>query len=250
MADYIKLYRKMLDNPVIFKDNDHLAMWIHLLLTVNWGEADVMFDGKRITLKPGQNIYGRKRLSEELHISESKCERILTLFKSEQQIEQQTSSKNRLITILNWSSYQKSEQQNEQQTDNKWTTSEQQVDTKEEEKKNKKNKNKKINTKDIGVFAQYSGDNLPLLTALNDFEAMRKATKRPMTERAKELLVAKLSKMPGDPIDILNQSIVKNWSDVYPLKESRVEPIPDYTPSTPPMSQEDIDKLKERLRRT
>lgn len=46
-----------------------------------------------------------------------------------QQIEQQTSTKNRLITIINWNEYQQSEQQIEQQVNSNRTTSEQQVNT-------------------------------------------------------------------------------------------------------------------------
>lgn len=143
--DYVKIYRKLLENPITWKDNDYLAMWIYLLLTVEWKERDVEFDNNRITLKPGQGIYGRKKLAGNLKISESKCERILTLLKNEQQIEQQTTSKNRLITILNWSSYQKSEQRNGQPMDNERTTSEQPVDTNKEYKEFNKYKNKDIN---------------------------------------------------------------------------------------------------------
>jgi hypothetical protein len=64
-------------------------------------------------------------------------QRILKTFKSEQQIEQQTTSRNRLITIVAWNEYQKSEQQNEQQVNNKRTTSEHKQEYKEY--KNKRN---------------------------------------------------------------------------------------------------------------
>jgi hypothetical protein len=47
-------------------------------------------------------------------------------------IEQQTTNKNRLITVLNWGSYQISEQVIEQQVNNNRTTSEQQVNTSKE----------------------------------------------------------------------------------------------------------------------
>jgi hypothetical protein len=43
-----------------------------------------------------------------------------------------------------------------------------------------------------------------------------------MTERAKALLVKRLSKLTTDRtqmIQILDQSITHNWQDVYPLKE-------------------------------
>ena len=51
------------------------------------------------------------------------------------------------------------------------------------------------------------------------FEAMRKQVKRPMSERAKKLIVARLQKLGEDKAnEILEQSIVNCWQDVYPLK--------------------------------
>ena len=140
---WIKLHRKLLDNPVTMKDADHLAVWIYLLLNASHNEHPALFKGEKIMLKPGQLITGRKSIALALHIDESKVERILKSLKSEQQIEQQTSSKNRLISITNWEFYQQSEQQSEQQVNNKRTTSEQQVNT------NKNIKNDKNERKDI-----------------------------------------------------------------------------------------------------
>ena len=125
------------------KDTDHLAVWIYLLLNASHNEHPALFKGEKIILKPGQLITGRKSIALALHIDESKVERILKSLKSEQQIEQQTSSKNRLISITNWEFYQQSEQQIEQQVNNKRTTSEQQVNT------NKNIKNDKNERKDI-----------------------------------------------------------------------------------------------------
>jgi hypothetical protein len=137
---WIKLHRKMLDNPVVWKDSDHLAVWIYLLLNATHKNMDVLFKNKRITLKPGQLITGRKSIAKKLDISESKVHRVLKMLEIEQQIEQQTSNKNRLIAIVGWNEYQSCEQQIEQQVNNNRTTSEQQVNT------NKNIKNIKNNT--------------------------------------------------------------------------------------------------------
>ncbi len=134
---WIKLHRKLLDNPVIFKDPDYLAVWIFLLLEATHTEMKRDFGGKTIILKPGQLITGRPAIERQTKVQASKVERILKRLKSEQQIEQQTSTKGRLITILNWNEYQNNEQENEQQVNNNRTTSEQQVNT----NKNVKNVN-------------------------------------------------------------------------------------------------------------
>lgn len=137
MNGWIKLYRKIMENPIVTKDADHLAIWIYLLLNATHDEYPALFRGQKISLQPGQLLTGRKAISERLAISESKVQRVLDAFKSEHQIEQQTSNKNRLISILNWDFYQGCEQQNEPQMNNKRTASEQQLNTNKNVKNNK-----------------------------------------------------------------------------------------------------------------
>ena len=141
MEGWIKLHRKTLDNPVVTKDGDYLAVWIYLLLNTTHKEYDVLFKGKRVTLKKGQLLTGRKTISEKLKIDENKVQRILKTLENEHQIEQQSSNKNRLITIVSWDKYQQDEQQNEQQVNNKRTTNEQQVNTNKNVKNIKNDKN-------------------------------------------------------------------------------------------------------------
>ena len=138
---FLKLYRQTLDNPTVMKDADHLAIWMWLLMNAKFAPADVNFGGKRITLQPGQLITGRKQISEALGCSESKTQRVLKCYESEHMIEQQTTRRGRLITILSWDIYQGSEPPFEQQVNNNRTTSEQQVNTykRKKEEKNKKN---------------------------------------------------------------------------------------------------------------
>ena len=136
--DYIKLMRAVKDKAYYSRDSEKLHLWIHLLLTANWTEREEMLGGKPILCKAGQFTTGRKQLSMQTGISESKIERILTYFeKIEQQIEQQKTSTNRLISILNWSKYQVCEQQSEQRVNNDRTTSEQRVNTLKEYKEYK-----------------------------------------------------------------------------------------------------------------
>lgn len=134
MEGWIKIHRKILENPIVCKDTDTFSIWMYLLLNATHKEIDMVFKGKRITLKPGQLITGRKVIAKQFDISESKVQRILKAFEIEQQIEQQTSRQNRLISIVNWDYYQQTEQQNEQQMNNKRTTSEQQVNTNKNER--------------------------------------------------------------------------------------------------------------------
>lgn len=120
---WIKLYRSILNNPIVCKDSDHLAVWVYLLLTATHKKCDVIFKNKRQTLEAGQLLTGRKIIADKLHISEYKVQRILKTFEIDQQIAQQTSTQNRLISILKWDEYQNIAQQNAQRVHNECTTS-------------------------------------------------------------------------------------------------------------------------------
>ena len=126
-SGWVKLYRSMLKNPIVMKDADHLAVWVYLLLNATHEEHKALFKGKKITMKAGQVITGSKSISCRLSISESKVRRVLDAFKSDGQIDKQTSNKNSLITILSWDLYQQSGKQNDGQMTDKWRTSDGQV---------------------------------------------------------------------------------------------------------------------------
>ena len=130
---WIKLYRSTLENPIVCKDTEFFAIWCYLLLNATHQETPTIFNGIKTILKPGQLIIGRKAISNHFGgkstLSESKVQRVLKTLEIEHQIEQQTSNKNRLITVLNWELYQDVEQQTEQRVNNKRTTTEQRVNT-------------------------------------------------------------------------------------------------------------------------
>lgn len=57
--------------------------------------------------------------------------------------------------------------------------------------------------------------------AWQEFEEHRKKLRKPMTDRARGLIVAELEKLkPDKPDDVLMQSIRKGWQDVFPLKSN------------------------------
>ena len=151
MSGFIHLHRKVLDNPVCCKDAEHLAVWVWLLLKAAWIESDVMFEGKRITLHPGDlPPISRRTIARELHLNESKVQRILKTLENEHQIEQQMGSKCRLISIVSWSEYQIIEPQSEPQVNHSRTTAEPQTDTIQETKNT--NKNSLSNKAAFGAF--------------------------------------------------------------------------------------------------
>lgn len=121
---WIKLHRKMLDNPISNKPK-YAWVWITLLLKANHKENKIMWNGNILIIKEGQVLTGRKELSKQTGISESTLEDILKYLEKQQQIQQQKTTKFRIITIVKWEDYQNSDTK----TNNKATTKQQQSDT-------------------------------------------------------------------------------------------------------------------------
>lgn len=134
---YIKLHRCILDSSWS-RNPAYVSLWVYCLLRANYNLADLITkEGIKVHLDPGQFITSREQISVNTGIEQSKVERILKVFKSEQQIEQQNKGKFRIISILNWNKYQSREQENEQQMNNRRTTDEQQMNTNKKVKKEK-----------------------------------------------------------------------------------------------------------------
>lgn len=102
---YIKLWRKGKD-WAFSREPLALALWVFLLWEANHKPTKRYFNRKVIVIEPGQLLTGRKYLSELVGVSENTIEKYLNLFEKEQQLAQQKTNQNRLITILNWNKYQ------------------------------------------------------------------------------------------------------------------------------------------------
>lgn len=130
---WIKLHRAILENPIC-KKPVWAWLWVVLLLKANHAKNNMIWNGGVVQIKEGQFVTGRKELSKETGIPESTIEDILKYLETRHQIRQQKTSKYRLITIVNWETFQKPDSK----SDNRATTKQQQSDTNNNDKKEKK----------------------------------------------------------------------------------------------------------------
>ena len=114
-AGWIKLHRQLLDHEH-YRDSAHLHVWLHLLLKATHAPLERTFNGRRVTIQPGQVIIGRNAISRDTGVNPSKVKRVLQRLKADQQIDQQAGNRSSLLTIRNWSLYQSTDQQDGQQT--------------------------------------------------------------------------------------------------------------------------------------
>lgn len=187
---WIKLHRKVLDNPLMNRPA-YRSVWIELLLRATHNEASVMFKGNRVKLKPGQFTSGAYQISASTGVPRGTVERILKTFKNEEQIEIESDRQCSMITILKWNKYQTSEEQSEERVRNDRGTSEERVRTKQE----CKNERMKENTGREIVVANAP---TPTEIASDFFQNLDQ----------QELLVSAFS-TKGIPEDILRKEIQK-----------------------------------------
>ena len=120
---YVRLFRELLcwqwyQNPNV------LRLYIHLLLKASFRDFD--FEGR--SYKAGELITNRKKLAEELGLSESQILTALDKLKSTGEIDIKSTNKFSVITLKNWAKMQgeqyffaSTSTTKEHQTDNKST---------------------------------------------------------------------------------------------------------------------------------
>lgn len=85
----------------------------------------------------------------------------------------------------------------------------------------KKEKKKKKPPTGSARFREFACGNEELYSALNDFAAFRQKIKKPLTDRAIEMVLNRLSELacaPEEMVHILYQSVYHGWTGVFPLK--------------------------------
>lgn len=101
---WLKIHRKIL-HWEWYSDANTFRLFFHLLLKANHNSN--RWQG--IDIQPGQVIVGRKKLAEELKISEKQIRTSLNKLKSTNELAIQSTNKYSIVTICKWEEYQLSE---------------------------------------------------------------------------------------------------------------------------------------------
>ena len=213
---YILIHRKIFNWQWYSNKNDRL-LFIHCLISANW--KDGWFNGKKIPR--GSFATGRKKLSQEVGLTEQQTRTSLEHLKSTNEITIKSYNKYSIITINNYDKYQLDNQQNNQQITNKQPTNNH--NRIKEIKEKKEINNKESISKDIPkkVEKKYF-ESLKVNTLFNEFLELRKKIKAVNSDRAIKTLINKLNNYDEDTqYKMIENSIVNSWKDVYELKEKK-----------------------------
>lgn len=130
MTGWVKLHRSLKDWGW-YSDPACRSIFVHLLLVANHEPRQWL--GEHVA--EGQAIVGRQELGKTLGFGEQQIRTALTKLKSTNDITIKTTNKYSLITVVNWSKYQATNQQDNQQLTNNQPTTNQQLTTPKEVKK-------------------------------------------------------------------------------------------------------------------
>lgn len=216
---WIKLNKKILKWGW-YSDANVKITFLHLLLIATYEDCEYL----GIKLKRGQAIIGSEKTAEQIGITRQQLRTALKKLEKFSEISKKSTNKFTIITVENYNKYQSVNRSGNQRITNEQPTSNQRITNEQPHLRNKEYKNNK-NIRNIYISDIVASEPAELHDYLNDFVKMRKSIKAPLTARALKTVLKELEKLSGGDIEtktaILEQSIVKCWKTVYPLKNEQ-----------------------------
>lgn len=208
---YIKLDRKMLEWKWLDVP-EMVSLWIYILLRANYGASEWHDE----VFEEGTFPTSISKLSEATGLTTKQVRTCLERLKKTGEIVMESNNRFTKVTVCKWSEYQgNGKQEDKPKATKRQSEGNQRATLKEDIKEDIKEEQE-----------VYIGESCsPEFTeALEAYEEMRKKIRKPLTERAKQMVLKKLENMAPDEetqIAILNQSTMNSWQGVFPLDEQK-----------------------------
>ncbi len=201
MQGYIKLHRKLLNNP-IFKNYKLLQTFLYCTLSASHKEHELLVGESLVKLLPGQLVTGRKAISSGTGLSEQNVRTALVTLQKLSILTIKPTTKYSIISISNWDAHQLDNQQptNSQPTTNQPLTTNKNVNN------GKNGKNKEIIDFSILNMSEYQVDDLKRIRIKNKGASL---TQRIVNALAKEFEQAKVHSYTTD--ELLTEWEVRGW---------------------------------------
>lgn len=215
---WVKLHRGIMNNPLWTQEQFSRGQaWVDLILMVNHEDKKILFDGGLTECKRGERILSIRQLGERWKWSRGKVTRFLDTLQGDGMIVYKTDHKKTTLNIVNYNVYQDIVTQKKPVKSHRRATDEPLTDT------NKNDKNEKNDKEDKKyIYISKFTKNELLIKTIIDFMKMRTEIKKPLTDRALQLMLNKLKGLSEDEeiqIKILENSIISCWQGIFPLKE-------------------------------
>lgn len=108
MSGWVKLWRKSLDSGLP-QNLELWGFWCWCILKASHQHHKQMVGNQIVELQPGQFVFGRKKASQELNVSEKKIRTYLKKLENLQNVAIKRTNKFSIVSIVNWDIYQQPE---------------------------------------------------------------------------------------------------------------------------------------------
>jgi uncharacterized phage protein (TIGR02220 family) len=105
MTGYVKVFRKVLDNPNSTNPL-WLAVWSYILLRASHKEYWMNFDGEMKQLEAGQLVCSSRQIARFFNTSKDTVNRILNVMEKGEMLRREVYNRKTVFTVLKWVDYQ------------------------------------------------------------------------------------------------------------------------------------------------
>lgn len=229
MSGYVYLERGIFYHPLFTSTQpfSEREAWIWLFTHANFAEGRFRHKSQVYTVPRGGYATSYRALAASWRWSPNRVIRVFQLWQSQQMIELETERGFVQVTICNYESYQNRRNADGTLPEHPQNTDGTATDTKQ--RKERKGKEGKDTPQSPPLPDWIPAD------AWQAFKDMRKALRSVMTPRAEQLILTELDRLRQkghDPTELLNNSIRKNWKDIYEPKGSSHETTRRHTSTT------------------
>jgi DNA-binding transcriptional regulator YhcF (GntR family) len=217
---YVKVWRKLIDNPIMAKEG-LLQLFIYCLITANRKETQEIINGKIIKYKEGSFLSGRFIIAKTLNQNPNTIYNRLQLLQELGFITIEPNNKRTLISIVNWECYQENSKDVQQQDNNKITTIQQQDNTKQEVQTLQKVQQQQ---EDVVLFFKNKKINETLLKwGLKNFSDIEKYTENDILEA----ILLTESTNTRNSVGFFIKALKENWKVPKKIENIDINKHPD-----------------------
>ena len=179
-----------------------------------------MFNGEVEVIKRGTFITSMVKLAERWNMDRATVKRFLDTLQNDEMISYSCNNRRTLIKVLNYEVFQGGS--GEYTTTD--TTTDSATDTTTDSAQHKNIKKVKESKEDLKKLNRKGVVDVELDKAISNYVDYRESINKPLTPYSLDTLIDTLNKMTSnvsEQIEILNQSVIKGWVDIYPLKKKQ-----------------------------
>jgi len=236
---YLKLFRSI-DQWEWYKDSYTKSLFFHCLIRSNHKPNN----WRGIDVESGSFITSLDTLSYELGMSVHQIRIALKHLQKTNEIVIKTTNRFTQIFVVKWAYYQGSYDDDDKQMANKRQASDKQVATNKNDKNEKKDKNTNKEGNDVIVSHSNKssyGEFTNVKLTIEEYEKIKSSRLESYIAKLSAYKESTGKKYKSDYATILN------WSR-KDGEGKRIEPIPTYESTSKPMTTEEIEALKKRLK--